>query len=173
MEESNENATSTQVDDPRWEEGAPEESATAASEADKDDYLRQRAEEEDRAGREAGETHNQEIGRRGEEAAARYLKKRGYDILERNWTCAAGEADIIAKDEMTLVFVEVKTRTNVDHGLPEEAVDEKKRNRYERIAATYLQDYRGADMPIRFDVVSLLVVAPDRAMVKHHINAFG
>lgn len=52
--------------------------------------------------------HNKDLGRKGEEAAARYLVRRGYDIVERNWTCIAGEADIIAFDGDTIVFVEVK-----------------------------------------------------------------
>ena len=116
---------------------------------------------------------NAELGRRGEDAAARYLYKRGYDIVERNWVCPAGEADIIARDESCLVFVEVKTRTSVEHGFPSEAVDKEKRERYEKIAAFYLQDHDVVDIPFRFDVVSLLTIADDRAMIRHHINAFG
>lgn len=116
---------------------------------------------------------NDDLGRRGEDAAARYLYRRGYEIVERNWTCAAGEADIIARDGEAVVFVEVKTRTSTDKGLPSDAVDAEKRRRYERIAALFLRDYDAVDVPVRFDVVSLLVSAPDRALVRHHINAFG
>ena len=60
---------------------------------------------------------NQALGARGEEAAARFLERNGYTILERNWTCFAGEADIIAVSDEALVFVEVKTRRNADKGL--------------------------------------------------------
>lgn len=116
---------------------------------------------------------NAELGRRGEEAAARFLIRRGYEIVERNWTCAAGEADIIARDGDWIVFVEVKTRTSVEKGFPSEAVDARKRERYERIAALFLAGYDEVDVPVRFDVVALLVVAPDRALVRHHINAFA
>ena len=56
---------------------------------------------------------NQALGARGEEAAARFLQRNGYTILERNWTCFAGEADIIAVNDEALVFVEVKTRLDV------------------------------------------------------------
>lgn len=115
---------------------------------------------------------NRELGRRGEDAAARFLDRRGYDIIERNWTCAAGEADIIARDGDALVFVEVKTRSSTDKGLPSEAVDAAKRGRYERIAALFLQSYDVVDVPVRFDVVSLVLVSPDRALVRHHIDAF-
>lgn len=119
------------------------------------------------------ESHNVELGRRGEDAAARFLYRRGYEIVERNWTCAAGEADIIARDEEWVVFVEVKTRSSCEKGFPSEAVDPEKRKRYENIAALFLKDYDVVDVPVRFDVVSIVLVAPDRAMIRHHINAFS
>ena len=117
--------------------------------------------------------HNQEIGRRGENAAVRFLEKSNYEILERNWSCPAGEADIIARDLDTLVFCEVKTRTSISKGFPSESVDADKRARYEKIAAWYLRDYEFVDVPVRFDVVALLVVAEDRALIKHYCNAFA
>ena len=55
-------------------------------------------------------SHNIELGRRGEEAAARFLEKRGFEILERNWTCSAGEADIIAQDDLSLIHISEPTR---------------------------------------------------------------
>ncbi len=114
-----------------------------------------------------------DLGRRGEAAAVSFLEKKGLEILERNWTCFAGEADIIARDEDTLCFVEVKTRRGVEKGFPEEAVTAKKRDRYEKIAACYLQrsDYVG--IRVRFDVISILVVGPTRAFLRYHVNAFG
>ena len=128
---------------------------------------------EDDGGAEAIGCRNRELGRRGEDAAARFLDRRGYDIVERNWTCAAGEVDIIARDGEALVFVEVKTRSNTEKGLPSEAVDAGKRRRYERIAALFLVDYDVVDVPVRFDVVSIVVVPPDRAFIRHHIGAFS
>ncbi len=116
---------------------------------------------------------SKELGRRGEEAAAKYLKRRGFEILQCNWRCFAGEADIIALQEDTLCFVEVKTRSSVEKGFPAEAVDQPKRERYERIAACYLKEHPYEDLRIRFDVISILVLGPDRAFLRHHINAFG
>ena len=116
---------------------------------------------------------NKELGLRGEEAAAYFLVRRGYDIVARNWTCFAGEADIIARDGAALVFVEVKTRSSYEKGLPGEAVNKEKRRRYEKIAAAFLSQYEVVDVPLRFDVVSIVAVAPDRAMIRHHINAFA
>ena len=121
----------------------------------------------------ASATWRAELGRRGEDAAARFLERRGYDIVERNWTCAAGEADIVARDRQAVVFVEVKTRSGYAKGLPSEAVDAAKRDRYEKIAAAFLAEYDVVDVPVRFDVVSIVTVAPDRAMIRHHIDAFG
>ena len=118
------------------------------------------------------QTHNQSIGKRGEAAAARYLELMGLEVLERNWKCPAGEADIIARDGDALVFVEVKTRTSLAKGFPSEAVTPQKRDRYERIACWYLRDYEFVDIPVRFDIVALLVVARDRAFVRHYKNAF-
>ena len=87
--------------------------------------------------------------------------------------CAAGEADIVARDgDGSIVFVEVKTRSNCERGLPSEAVDAEKRKRYERIAACFLADYDVVDVPVRFDIIGIVAVAEDRAMIRHHINAF-
>ncbi|NBI31783.1 YraN family protein [Enterorhabdus sp. P55] len=116
-------------------------------------------------------SRNRDLGRRGEEAAAKFLHRHGYDVVERNWTCAAGEADIIARVGEVLVFVEVKTRRGVSYGFPAEAVDEAKRERYRRIALSYLAERRLGEVPLRFDVVSI-VVSDRRAVVRHHINAF-
>ena len=116
---------------------------------------------------------NADLGRRGEDAAARFLDRHGYEIVERNWTCAAGEADIIVRDGDAVVFVEVKTRSSCECGFPSEAVNAEKRERYERIAALFLQGYDVVDVPVRFDIVSIVVLESDRAMIRHHINAFG
>lgn len=116
-------------------------------------------------------SRNRELGRRGEEAAAEFLHRHGYDVVERNWTCFAGEADIIARAGDTLVFVEVKTRRGTSHGFPAEAVDAAKRERYQRIALAYQAERRLEDLAMRFDVVSI-VVSDRRAVVRHHINAF-
>ena len=117
--------------------------------------------------------HNRELGRRGEEASVRYLELMGYEILERNWECPAGEADIIALDFDELVFIEVKTRTSFEKGFPSEAVNSKKRDRYERIAAWYLHDSDFVNVHVRFDVMALVVLSPDRAFLRHYKNAFG
>ena len=114
-----------------------------------------------------------ELGRKGERAAVRFLKNRGFEILETNWVCFAGEADIIALDGSTLCFVEVKTRTGVQKGFPSEAVNAKKRDRYEKIAACYLQTYHKTELYVRFDVISILVLSDNHAFLRLHTNAFS
>lgn len=131
------------------------------------------AKKPEKDGKRPKKKHNKRIGARGESAAATYLDRMGYEIIERNWQCQAGEADIIAIDEGTLVFVEVKTRTNLKKGLPSDAVTPEKRKRYERIAAWYIAQCDYIDMPVRFDVIGILVVNSDRALLRHYVNAFG
>lgn len=119
------------------------------------------------------DAHNKELGKRGEDAASRFLFDRGYEIVERNWKCRFGEADIIARDGDAIVFVEVKTRSGLERGFPSEAVDAKKRSRYERIALAYLSGCDEVDVPVRFDVVSIVSIAENRALIRHHISAFS
>ena len=118
----------------------------------------------------------QELGRKGEEAAVRYLRSRGYEIVKRNWFCRFGEADIIARDpEGTLCFIEVKTRQSVEAGLPEEAITHSKQSRYERIALCYMMvtDDWDDNESVRFDAIAICVTAPHRALLRHHKGCFN
>ncbi len=94
------------------------------------------------------------LGRQGEELTCKYLKKRGYKILERNFKTPYGEADIIALKGGTYCFVEVKARESDVFGLPTEAVDRRKRERYRKIAWFYC-DMMGQELNCRFDVSSV------------------
>ncbi len=69
---------------------------------------------------------NIQVGKTGEDLATRYLEKLGYDIIQRNYKCKTGEIDIIAKDNKTIVFVEVKTRSSQIFGNPAESIGSKK-----------------------------------------------
>ncbi len=77
-----------------------------------------------------------ELGKKGEELALRFLKKRGYRIIEKNYVCKMGEMDIIAKEKDTLVFVEVKTRTSTTFGPPQLAVNPTKQMQLSKVALT-------------------------------------
>lgn len=116
---------------------------------------------------------NKMLGARGEEAAARFLERKGFDIVARNWTCDIGEVDIIAEDEFSLHFVEVKTRSDVNKGFPAEAVDSVKRRKYEMMAMIYLMKYDRTDVAICFDIISIVVTGENTAMLRYHANAFS
>lgn len=113
-----------------------------------------------------------ELGSRGEDAAAAYLERNGMEIVERNWRCKAGEVDIVALDGAQVVLCEVKTRRTGSKGTPDEAVTPAKRKRYARLAAAYVQHVGGEEPSLRFDVISILVISEDRALLRHHRAAF-
>ena len=117
-------------------------------------------------------TDRKRLGERGEDAAAAFLERTGITVVERNWRCSAGEIDIVALDGTTVVLVEVKTRRSVGKGTPEESVTPAKCRRYAKLAAAYLQSAGGSEVAVRFDVITLLVVAEDRALLRHHRAAF-
>jgi len=118
-------------------------------------------------------TERRELGNKGEGFARSFLEHAGIEVLEHNWHCPAGEADIIALEDDELVFIEVKTRSSLDKGFPEDSVTRKKRQRYELIAAYYLSDYAGPSRRIRFDVIAILVTGENQAFLKHHRDAFA
>ena len=95
------------------------------------------------------------LGRRGERAAEKYLRRNGYRIVARNFRAAGAEIDIVAMDGETLVFVEVKTRRGRDAGAPEEAVDERKQKQIRRAAEMFAMRYREDEIEMRFDIVAV------------------
>ena len=97
------------------------------------------------------------LGKKGEEVALRFLKKKGYRIIEKNYVCKLGEMDIIAKEKDTLVFVEVKTRTTTEFGPPQLAVHSSKQRQLSKVALNYLKEKRLEDVKARFDVVAILL----------------
>ena len=95
------------------------------------------------------------LGERGEALAWSYLKKQGYSIREKNYRTRFGEIDVIASRQGTLVFLEIKTRRNHNFGLPEEAVDWRKRQKMIRVAESYLQKKKIENREARFDILSV------------------
>ena len=100
-------------------------------------------------------SERQRLGQAGERAAAAFLERRGYRILDRNYRCRYGEIDCVAVHRGTLVFLEIKTRSSLAYGPPHEAVDLRKRRRLTRIARHYARQKGLLDVPQRFDVVSV------------------
>jgi putative endonuclease len=112
------------------------------------------------------------LGRRGEDAAARFLKRLGYVILARGHRDNIGEIDLIAVDGRTLVFIEVKTRTSHDAGHPADAVDDAKQRRLTRLALSYMKRHDLLDCKARFDVVAVTWPNRGRPIIEHFQNAF-
>lgn len=108
------------------------------------------------------------LGRRGEQAAARYLAvDLGWSILDRNWRCRDGELDIVARDGGELVACEVKTRSHTGFGTPLEAVTSAKAARLRRLASQWLAAHGAGRAAIRVDVIGLVADGPDRFSVDH------
>jgi putative endonuclease len=98
--------------------------------------------------------YNKLTGQCGEDAAASFLKKSGFKIIERNYKNKIGEIDIIAKDKENLVFVEVKTRSSNKFGTPAEAVTYYKKQKIVNTAKFYLMKNQ-TELNIRFDIIEV------------------
>ncbi len=97
--------------------------------------------------------HN-ELGKFGEEFAIVFLQKKGYEILDTNWTFQKAEIDIIAKKENTLAIVEVKTRSSLDFGLPQDFVKPKKIQLLVKAVNEYVFS-NDLDVEVRFDIIAI------------------
>ncbi|MGQ7945799.1 YraN family protein [Flavobacterium sp. WC2509] len=113
--------------------------------------------------------HN-ELGKLGEELAVEYLKKNGYTILDTNWTFQKAEIDIIAKIENTLTIIEVKTRSSIEFGLPQDFVKPKKIQLLVKAVDAYVNNKK-LDLDVRFDIIAVHKEAKSFA-IEHLIDAF-
>ena len=116
---------------------------------------------------------NKRLGDIGEKTAIEYLKKQGYHIFETNFKCKQGEIDIIAADNDTIVFVEVKTRSSDAYGQPSEAVNYYKRRKIVQVALAYLTQRKLFNWMSRFDIVEIITDHTDKIISINLIkNAF-
>ncbi len=119
------------------------------------------------------------IGDRGEQLAAAYLERRGYTILERNYRFERAEVDLVCFQPAEryeaggeLVFAEVKTRSGLGYGRPEEAVTDEKKRHLIRAARAYLYEHKLEGAPCRFDVISIVLQRGREPEIEHFENAF-
>lgn len=110
--------------------------------------------------------NNVQKGKIGEDKAAKYLARRFYKILEKNYRRKTGEIDIIAKKSGYIIFIEVKYRKNLSKGLPREAVTPYKQGQIRRTANMYIAE-NNIDSPMRFDVIEII-----DNHIEHIENAF-
>jgi len=112
------------------------------------------------------------IGRHGEDLACEALEQAGYRLLERNARCGRGEVDVVAWDNSTLCFVEVRTRESTEHGHPLETVDRPKQSRLIASAHCYMEKWAGPWPDLRFDVVGVVLdEGPSTTIVKEAFEA--
>ncbi len=114
-------------------------------------------------------SNNKTVGEKGEETACSYLKNLGWTILERNFRYSrVSEIDIIAKDNDTIVFVEVKTRTSANFGHPFEAINKNKLLNIFKAGLSYLQKTKEHYKRYRIDIISVL--GKDKPEIEHLKN---
>jgi putative endonuclease len=113
------------------------------------------------------------LGRRGEAEAATYLRGIGYRIVATRERVFRGDIDIVALDGRTVVFVEVRSRSDTAHGHPAETVGFHKQRRIAQLATAYIHRHKLEDCSARIDVVTVTFDGPDgRPQVEHFQNAF-
>lgn len=113
---------------------------------------------------------NRATGKLAEDLAASALTKKGYQIIKQNFSTRFGEIDIIAKDKDILVFVEVKAKTGVDFGLPEEMINKRKLEKVRRMAEVYIN---GNTLPCRIDVIAIVLSPTNRLLrLNHYQNVY-
>ena len=117
----------------------------------------------------------EKIQERAIEAAARFVDRRDYEVLDKAWSAEERiSIDLVARDGDTIVFIDVAARTGIDKDLPEED-PAGCRQRMEIAAARWLAEHAEelADITVRFDLIALMVIDDKRALLRHHINALG
>jgi putative endonuclease len=115
-------------------------------------------------------SENIQLGRKGEEIASDFLRKKGYKIRDTNWRVGKNELDLIAEDKWTIVVVEVKTRRSNAVAEPETAVTRDKQRAIIRAANAYVK-MKQLNMEVRFDIISI-VVTGDQEQINHIPDAF-
>ncbi|MDD4003446.1 MAG: YraN family protein [Clostridia bacterium] len=112
--------------------------------------------------------NNVQYGKKGEDCAAKYIKNKGYKIVERNFTVKQGEIDIIATQKDTIVFIEVKTRHKASDILPSQSVGAVKQAKYRKVALLYIKMNKLFNRSCRFDIIEVC-----GGKINHIENAFN
>ena len=120
------------------------------------------------------QTNKKTIGQEGEDIAAEYLVNNGFEMITRNYRYGHGEIDIIVKDKSNnhLVFVEVKTRKNLEYGEPEYAITKSKIKQLKKIADAYVYEKDFKEIECRFDVIAIIWNRETKPKITHFKNAF-
>ena len=111
-------------------------------------------------------------GGEGEESAAGWLRRQGFEVLDRNWRHGRDEIDIVARRGGVVAFVEVKTRRLGPGGPPASAVDARKRRRMIRAARAWIGRHPGTAGEFRFDILEVVTAPGDAPLIEHRPDAF-
>ena len=114
--------------------------------------------------------HHNELGEKGEQLAVEFLLKNGYEIIERNYRFDKAEVDIIAKKETILAIIEVKTRSTIDFGNPQDFVKPKQMQRLVKAVDAYVTANE-LDVEVRLDIIAI-VKDGNQFKIEHLENAF-
>ena len=113
------------------------------------------------------------FGSRAERAAVRFLRRLGWHVVRRNYSCPHGEIDVVAVEDRTVVFVEVRSTESDDEGRPAASVNEEKQTRLTKLALHFLQEHRQLNQAARFDVLTVTRPAGRREpRIVHYRQAF-
>jgi putative endonuclease len=115
--------------------------------------------------------NNRVFGNQGETVAEKYLRRKGYRLVCKNFRTRIGEIDIIVSKGNYLIFCEVKTRKNTNFGMPFEAVDERKQKKIRKVAQLFMQQKSYKKNDVRFDVLSISE-RNERYEIEHFVGAF-
>lgn len=119
------------------------------------------------------EKNKRDIGKEGEDIAAKFLKEIGFEIIERNYHYSnVGEIDIVAKDRNQTIFIEVKSRLTLEFGEPEYAITPQKIKQIKKMAELYLYDKGIEEIDCRFDVIAVVLGDGKNPQIKHYVAAF-
>lgn len=113
------------------------------------------------------------LGRWGQNRSQKYLTRRGFKTIARNYAFTGGELDLVMADANgTIVFVEVKTRRNEDFAPARAAVNTKKQQKMTRTAKRFLREFKISDRPLRFDIMTVILGDKGDPVIQHYANAF-
>ena len=112
------------------------------------------------------------IGKQGEDLAAKHLKSKGFAVSDRNWRCAIGEIDIVARKGGLLAIVEVKTRSSDRYGSPQSKVTAYKQKRLTKLAQAYMKAKKPGPLKVRFDVIAVTIIDGEKPQIVHIPSAF-
>ena len=113
-----------------------------------------------------------ELGRKGQQLAEKFLRRKRYRLRARNYSCAYGEIDLITQHKGTIVFVEVRTQSSDRWGKPIDVLSNAKKERVTRTAKSYMYQYNLTKKPFRFDFIQIINDGSSKPIIEHIEDAF-